>query len=95
MLLQEDLSHPSHSSAWNHFNNLVACGLHTLDDVLNEDWIKHRMVRSHRSAVTITVTIVLVAIGVGRRTQKHPSNGIKIHKPKQMEWGKSSHLRRA
>jgi hypothetical protein len=25
------------------------------DDVLNEDWINHRMVRSHRSAVTATV----------------------------------------
>jgi hypothetical protein len=27
------------------------------DDVLNENWIKFRMVRSHRSAVDITVTV--------------------------------------
>jgi hypothetical protein len=35
------------------------------DDVLNEDWIKYRMVRSHR-----LLSLVLVAIGVGRRIQK-------------------------
>jgi hypothetical protein len=35
------------------------------DDVLNEDWMKYRMVRSHGSAAT-----VLVAIGVDRRIQK-------------------------
>jgi hypothetical protein len=36
-----------------------------LYDVLNEDWIKYRMVRSHR-----LLSLVLVAIGVGRRIQK-------------------------
>jgi hypothetical protein len=30
---------------------------------LNEDWIKYRMVRSHRS---LSLSLVLVAIGVGR-----------------------------
>jgi hypothetical protein len=39
----------------------------TDDDVLNENWINYRMVRSHGSAVTVTV---LVAIGVGRRIPK-------------------------
>ena len=34
-------------------------------DVLNEDWIIYRMVRSHR-----LLSLVLVAIGVGRRIQK-------------------------
>jgi hypothetical protein len=34
------------------------------DDVLNEDWIKYRMVRSHR-----LLSLVLVALGVGRRIQ--------------------------
>jgi hypothetical protein len=33
-------------------------------DVLDEDWINYRMVRSHGSAVTATV---LVTIDVGRR----------------------------
>jgi hypothetical protein len=33
--------------------------------VLNEDWIKYRMVRSHR-----LLSLVLVAVGVGRRIQK-------------------------
>jgi hypothetical protein len=37
------------------------------DDVLNEDWINYRTVRSHVSAITVTV---LVTIGVGRRIQK-------------------------
>jgi hypothetical protein len=35
------------------------------DDVLNEDWIIYRMVRSRR-----LLSLVLVAIGVGRRIQK-------------------------
>jgi hypothetical protein len=35
------------------------------DDVLNEDWIKYRMVRSHH-----LLSLVLVAIGVGRRISK-------------------------
>jgi hypothetical protein len=35
------------------------------DDVLNEDWIKNRMVRSHR-----LLSLVLVAIGFGRRISK-------------------------
>jgi hypothetical protein len=35
------------------------------DDVLNEDWIKYRMVCSHR-----LLSLVLVAIGVGRRMSK-------------------------
>jgi hypothetical protein len=35
------------------------------DDVLNEDWIKYRMVRSHR-----LLSLVLVAVGVGRTIQK-------------------------
>jgi hypothetical protein len=35
------------------------------DYVLNEDWIKYRMVRSHR-----LLSLVLVAIGVGRRISK-------------------------
>jgi hypothetical protein len=35
------------------------------DDVLNEDWIKYCMVRSHR-----LLSLVLVAIGVGRRISK-------------------------
>ena len=35
------------------------------DDVLNEYWIKYRMVRSHR-----LLSLVLVAIGVGRRISK-------------------------
>ncbi len=34
------------------------------DDVLNEDWIIYRMVRSRR-----LLSLVLVAIGVGRRIQ--------------------------
>jgi hypothetical protein len=34
-------------------------------DVLNEDWIKYRMVRSHRS-----LSLVLVAIGVSHRISK-------------------------
>jgi hypothetical protein len=38
---------------------------HDDDDVLNEDWIKCRMVRSHR-----LLSLVLVAVGVGRRIQK-------------------------
>jgi hypothetical protein len=36
------------------------------DDVLDEDWFKYRMVRSHR----LVSLLVLVAIGVGRRIQK-------------------------
>jgi hypothetical protein len=35
------------------------------DDVLNEYWIKYRMVRSHR-----LLSLVLVAIGVGRQISK-------------------------
>jgi hypothetical protein len=35
------------------------------DDVLNEGWIKYRMVRSRR-----LLSLVLVAIGVGRRISK-------------------------
>jgi hypothetical protein len=35
------------------------------DVVLNEDWIKYRIVRSHR-----LLSLVLVAIGVGRRISK-------------------------
>jgi hypothetical protein len=38
------------------------------DDVLNEDWIIYRMVRSRR-----LLSLVLVAIGVGRR---HPRLGV-------------------
>jgi hypothetical protein len=34
------------------------------DDLLNEDWIIYRMVRSRR-----LLSLVLVAIGVGRRIQ--------------------------
>jgi hypothetical protein len=37
----------------------------TGDDVLNEDWIIYRMVRSRR-----LLSLVLVDIGVGRRIQK-------------------------
>jgi hypothetical protein len=43
------------------FNELSAAR----DDVLNEDWIIYRMVRSRR-----LLSLVLVAIGVGRRIQK-------------------------
>ena len=39
--------------------------LHSDDDVLNEDWIIYRMVRSRR-----LLSLVLVAIGVDRRIQK-------------------------
>jgi hypothetical protein len=36
---------------------------------LNEDWIKYRMVRSHR-----LLSLVLVAIGVGRGYRKGNEN---------------------
>jgi hypothetical protein len=36
------------------------------NDVLDEDWFKYRMVRSHR----LVSLLVLVAIGVGRRIQR-------------------------
>jgi hypothetical protein len=39
------------------------------DDALNEDWINYRMVRPHRSALTLLSVLLLVAIGVGRRIQ--------------------------
>jgi hypothetical protein len=36
---------------------LLFCGrsIHRFDDLLNEDWFRYRMVRSHRSAVTAIV----------------------------------------
>jgi len=43
----------------------VGSSLQEDDDVLNEYWIKYRMVRSHR-----LLSLVLVAIGVGRRISK-------------------------
>jgi hypothetical protein len=42
------------------------------DDVLNADWIRCRMVRSHRSAVSLSLS-VLGAIDVGRRVLKLPT----------------------
>jgi hypothetical protein len=43
----------------------VTCRTVQDDDILNEDWIKNRMVRSHR-----LLSLVLVAIGFGRRISK-------------------------
>jgi hypothetical protein len=49
------------------------------DDVLDEDWFKYRMVRSHR----LVSLLVLVAIGVGRRIQK----GSEMRKSNKMVMG--------